>query len=48
MKRFLTLVFALSIVLTLTVPAHAGGGTVVAGETRTIGYYGYVDNAGGL
>lgn len=48
MKRFLTLVFALSIVLTLTVPAHAGGGTVVAGETRTIGYYGYVDNEGGL
>ncbi len=48
MKKLISLLLVLALTLALSVPAFAGGGTAVPGETRTIGYYGYIDNEGGL
>ena len=48
MKKLLLPAFVLLLSLALVTPAFAAGDSAVSGETRTIGYYGYIDTNGGL
>ena len=48
MKKLLIPVFALLLSLALVPSALAAGDSAVSGETRTIGYCGYIDTEGGL
>lgn len=48
MKKLLSSILVLLLLLSLAAPASAGGENAVTGETVTVGYYGYVDENGGL
>ena len=48
MKRFCSIVLALVLVFSMTVPSYAKYDSVAGGQTQTIGYYGYIDRQGGL